>query len=64
MKVRECLTQDERVALAERTSAEGIKARLIAFLKWPANDGDHLFYEWGEVVEVLLDGEGETPPER
>ena len=61
MKVRECLTQDERVALAERTSADVIKARLIAFLKWPANAGRVMLYEWSEVVETLLDEEDETP---
>jgi hypothetical protein len=55
MKVRECETQAERVALAEATSAEDIKARLIAFLCWPSNAGRDLFYEWREVVEVLLE---------
>lgn len=55
MTFRECETQDERVALAESTPSEVIKARLVAFLKWPTNGGPRMFYEWAEVVEALLD---------
>jgi hypothetical protein len=57
VKVRDCETQEDRVALAEATPAEVIKARLIAFLKWPVNGHRHLFYEWADVVEELLNDE-------
>ncbi len=57
-RLRDCDTQAERVAIAIATPAEVIKARLVAFLEWPTNAGPRLLYEWGEVVEELLD---ETP---
>lgn len=49
----------KRVVLAMATPAEMIKARLIAFLEWPANSKAELHYEWREVVEVLL-GDSES----
>lgn len=60
-RLRECKSQAERVALAESTPAEVIKARLVAFLRWPSNDGERMFYDWEEVVEELLD-DPEGPP--
>ena len=50
---------EETIALAEATPAELIKQRLIRFLRWPSH-GAGLLYEWGEVVDELLDESEDT----
>lgn len=50
---------EEIIALAEATPAELIKQRLIKFLRWPCH-GAGLLYEWGEVVDELLDESEDT----
>lgn len=52
---------EETIALAEATSAELIKQRLIRFLRWPCH-GAGLLYEWGEVVDELLDASEDATP--
>lgn len=49
----------ETIALAEATPAELIKQRLLKFLRWPSH-GVGLLYEWGEVVDELLDESEDT----